>query len=63
MAPIYGVIINWFSQIYGYINFKIENTSKNYLPFDFLMIEEAYHNSHPKRSGSANLGMCTLALH
>lgn len=56
MAPIHGAIINWFAHIYGYINFKVKDTSKNFLPFDFLMMGEAYHNNHHKRSGSANFG-------
>ena len=28
MAPIHGVIINWFGHIYGYVNFAMKNTSK-----------------------------------
>ena len=56
MAPIHGVIINWFAHIYGYVNFKVKDTSKNLLPFDFLMMGEAYHNNHHKNSGRANFG-------
>ncbi|WKV13228.1 acyl-CoA desaturase [Marivirga harenae] len=56
MAPIHGAIINWFAHIYGYINFKVKDTSKNFLPFDFLMMGEAYHNNHHKRSGNPNFG-------
>ena len=56
MAPIHGAIINWFAHIYGYINFKMKDTSKNFLPFDFLMMGEAYHNNHHKRSGNPNFG-------
>ena len=37
MAPIHGVIINWFGHIYGYVNFKVSDTSKNLLRFDWLM--------------------------
>lgn len=56
MAPIHGVIINWFAHIYGYVNFKVNDTSKNLLPFDFLMMGEGYHNNHHARSGNANFG-------
>ncbi len=56
MAPIHGAIINWFAHIYGYVNFKVKDTSKNFLPFDFLMMGESYHNNHHKRSGNPNFG-------
>ena len=56
MAPIHGAIINWFAHIYGYMNFKMKDTSKNFLPFDFLMMGEAYHNNHHKRSSNPNFG-------
>lgn len=57
MAPIHGVIINWFGHIYGYVNFKMENTSKNLFPFDFLMMGEGYHNNHHKHASSPNFGV------
>jgi len=57
MAPIHGVIINWFAHIYGYVNFKVNDTSKNLLPFDFLMMGEGYHNNHHTHSGRANFGV------
>ena len=57
MAPIHGVIINWFAHIYGYRNFKVADTSKNLLPFDFLMMGEGYHNNHHSHSGRANFGV------
>ncbi|MCG8183716.1 acyl-CoA desaturase [Tenacibaculum piscium] len=56
MAPIHGVIINWFAHIYGYVNFKVSDTSKNLLPFDFLMMGEGYHNNHHAHGGRANFG-------
>ena len=56
MAPIHGVIINWFAHIYGYANYKLKDTSKNLLPFDFLMMGEAYHNNHHKHGSRANFG-------
>jgi stearoyl-CoA desaturase (delta-9 desaturase) len=57
MAPIHGVIINWFGHIYGYVNYKMTNTSKNLFPFDFLMMGEGYHNNHHKHASSANFGI------
>ena len=56
MAPIHGLIINWFAHIFGYVNFKVNDTSKNLLPFDFLMMGEGYHNNHHKFGSRANFG-------
>ncbi|MFD2550889.1 acyl-CoA desaturase [Bizionia sediminis] len=57
MAPIHGVIINWFGHIYGYENFKMKNTSKNLFPIDVLMMGEGYHNNHHKFASRANFGV------
>lgn len=57
MGPIHGAIINWFSHKFGYVNFKVNDTSKNLLPFDFLMLGEGYHNNHHKYGGRANFGI------
>ena len=46
MSPVHGAIINWFAHKYGYTNFKVNDTSKNLLPVDFLMMGESYHNNH-----------------
>jgi stearoyl-CoA desaturase (Delta-9 desaturase) len=56
MAPIHGVIINWFAHKYGYTNFEVDDTSKNLFRLDWLMMGEAYHNNHHKHSGRANFG-------
>ncbi|MCI5056690.1 MAG: acyl-CoA desaturase [Flavobacteriales bacterium] len=56
MAPIHGMIINWFAHLYGYTNFELKDTSTNLLPFDFLMWGEAYHNNHHKNASRANFG-------
>ena len=56
MTPTQGIIINWFGHIYGSINFKQNNTSKNLTPIDLFMLGEAYHNNHHKFPGSANFG-------
>jgi stearoyl-CoA desaturase (delta-9 desaturase) len=56
MGPVHGVIINWYAHRYGYVNFKVNDTAKNLLPFDFLMMGESYHNNHHKYGGRANFG-------
>ena len=56
MAPIHGVIINWFGHILGYTNFKTKDTSKNLFRFDFLMMGEGYHNNHHKFAARPNFG-------
>lgn len=56
LSPIHGAIINWFAHKYGYTNFKVGDTSKNFLPFDFLMMGESYHNNHHKHGDRANFG-------
>ncbi|MBK7406803.1 MAG: acyl-CoA desaturase [Saprospirales bacterium] len=57
MGPLHGAIINWFAHRYGYVNFKMEDTSKNLLPVDFLMLGESYHNNHHKYSSRPNFGV------
>lgn len=56
MSPIHGAIINWFAHKYGYRNFKVGDTSRNFLPVDFLMMGESYHNNHHKNGSRANFG-------
>ncbi len=56
LAPVHGAIINWCAHVYGYVNFKVGDTSKNFLPFDFLMMGESYHNNHHKFAHRANFG-------
>jgi stearoyl-CoA desaturase (Delta-9 desaturase) len=57
MGPVHGAIINWFAHKYGYVNFKVNDTAKNLLAFDFLMMGEGYHNNHHKFGGRANFGI------
>ena len=57
IGPVHGAIINWFAHKYGYVNFKLDNTSKNLLPVDFLMLGESYHNNHHKYPGRSNFGI------
>ena len=56
MGPFHGVIINWFAHKYGYTNFEVSDTSKNFLPFDFLMLGESYHNNHHRFGNKPNFG-------
>ncbi|GJM30614.1 MAG: fatty acid desaturase [Cyclobacteriaceae bacterium] len=56
LSPIHGAIINWFAHKYGYRNFEVGDTSRNFLPVDFLMMGESYHNNHHKYGSRANFG-------
>jgi stearoyl-CoA desaturase (delta-9 desaturase) len=56
MSPIHGAIINWFAHKYGYRNFEVGDTSRNFLPVDILMMGESYHNNHHKNGSRANFG-------
>lgn len=56
MSPIHGAVINWFAHKYGYRNFEVGDTSMNFLPVDFLMMGESYHNNHHKNGSRANFG-------
>ena len=56
LSPIHGAIINWFAHKYGYRNYEVGDTSRNFLPFDFLMMGESYHNNHHKNGSRANFG-------
>ena len=56
LSPIHGAIINWFAHKYGYRNFEVGDTSRNFLPVDFLMMGESYHNNHHKSGSNANFG-------
>jgi stearoyl-CoA desaturase (delta-9 desaturase) len=48
MGAIQGGIVNWLAHVFGYVNFKVNNTSKNIMPVDFIFWGEAYHNNHHK---------------
>jgi stearoyl-CoA desaturase (Delta-9 desaturase) len=56
MGPLHGAVINWFAHKVGYTNFELEDTSKNFLPVDFLMWGESYHNNHHKHGSKPNFG-------
>ncbi|ACU61784.1 acyl-CoA desaturase [Chitinophaga pinensis] len=56
MGAFHGAIVNWFAHKYGYINFKLKNTSMNLLFVDVLMLGESYHNNHHKHPSSVNFG-------
>ena len=54
MAPVHGVVINWFAHKIGYVNFKVKDTSKNLMPWDLFMMGEGLHNNHHTHGQSAN---------
>jgi stearoyl-CoA desaturase (Delta-9 desaturase) len=56
MGAFHGAIINWFAHKYGYINFRLKNTSQNLFSIDILMLGESYHNNHHKRPSAINFG-------
>jgi stearoyl-CoA desaturase (delta-9 desaturase) len=56
IGPVHGAIINWFAHKWGYRNFNTKDTSKNFLPFDFLMLGESYHNNHHAHQKNPNFG-------
>lgn len=56
MGAVHGAIINWFAHKYGYRNFRLKNTSANFICPDVLMLGESYHNNHHKRPSSVNFG-------
>lgn len=54
MGPVHGTIVNWFAHKIGYTNHKVNDTSKNLMPFDPFMLGEGYHNNHHAFGGRAN---------
>jgi len=57
MGPAHGAIINWCAHKWGYRNFQVSDTSKNFLPLDLLMLGESYHNNHHAQPKNANFGV------
>lgn len=55
MGPIHGAIVNWAGHMYGYVNFKSDDNSRNTLPIDFLTWGELYQNNHHTHPTSPNL--------
>lgn len=56
MAAFHGALINWFAHKYGYINYRMRNTSRNLLVVDVFMLGESYHNNHHKFPSAINFG-------
>ena len=57
MGPVHGAVINWYAHKYGYKNFTLNNTARNLLPLDILMLGESYHNDHHRNPSSINFGV------
>jgi len=51
LSTIQGTMINWWAHKFGYVNYPMNNTSKNILPIDLLFCGDAYHNNHHKFPG------------
>ena len=56
MGAFHGAIINWFAHKYGYVNFRLKNTSQNLFSVDIFMLGESYHNNHHKHPSAINFG-------
>jgi stearoyl-CoA desaturase (delta-9 desaturase) len=56
MGAFHGAVINWFAHKYGYINFRLKNTSMNLFFIDIFMLGESYHNNHHKYPSAINFG-------
>lgn len=54
MGAFQGAAVNWWAHRFGYENFKMDNTSKNIMPVDFIFWGEAYHNNHHKHPTTPN---------
>lgn len=55
MGSLQGAVVNYFAHKVGYQNYKLNNTSRNILPFfDVFFWGEAYHNNHHKFAGRVN---------
>jgi stearoyl-CoA desaturase (delta-9 desaturase) len=59
LGAFHGAIINWFAHKYGYRNYILNNSARNLLRVDWLMLGESYHNNHHKYPSSANFGYKT----
>jgi stearoyl-CoA desaturase (delta-9 desaturase) len=46
MGSFQGAAVNWWAHRFGYVNHKMNNTSKNILPIDFVFWGESFHNNH-----------------
>ena len=56
MGAFHGAIINWFAHKFGYINFRMKNSSHNLFSIDVLMLGESYHNNHHMFPSRVNFG-------
>lgn len=56
MGAFHGAIINWYAHKYGYINFRLKNSSRNLCSIDIFMLGESYHNNHHKNPSAVNFG-------
>lgn len=51
MGSFQGAAVNWWAHRFGYVNYPMDNTSKNILPLDFIFWGEAFHNNHHQFPG------------
>ena len=54
MGTLQGAVVNWWAHKFGYVNYAVNNTSKNIVPLDIFFWGESYHNNHHKYPGRAD---------
>ncbi len=57
IGPIHGAIVNWYAHKYGQTRYELDNTSRNLLPVDVIMMGESYHNNHHRFPNRPNFGV------
>lgn len=62
IGPVHGAIINWCAHKWGYRNYETSDTSRNFIPLDFLTVGESYHNNHHANPKNANFGRRSFEL-
>ena len=54
LGPVHGAIVNWCGHRYGYRNFRTNDASRNFLPFDFITLGELFQNNHHRAASRLN---------
>jgi stearoyl-CoA desaturase (delta-9 desaturase) len=54
IGSLQGAVVNCWAHCLGYVNYKVNNTSKNILPVDLVFWGEGYHNNHHFHPGNPN---------
>lgn len=57
MGPIHGAIVNWCGHKYGYVNFALNDHSRNTLNIDLLLLGELFQNNHHRHPSRPNFAV------